>query len=132
MRMSKTIHCTFVLFFAIFLSAQAQEDALKSIKNSFKTGNAKELVSYLGTRTEIAFDGEKKVYDKSRAEQTLVNFLNNNKPKDFQILHQGASKEGLKFYIGELESSGGIYRVLVYLRSDNGKTFVETIDISKE
>ena len=62
----------------------------------------------------------------------MDNFLNENKPKDFQILHQGASKEGLKFYIGEMSASTGVHRILVYIRNDDGKMLIETIDISKE
>ncbi len=132
LRINNRIACTFVLLIVFVNFASAQDDIVKCLKSSFKTGSIKELSPYLGSRTEIAFDGDKKIYGKTAAEQTLGNFLTENKPKDFQVLHQGASKEGLKFYIGEMTTVNGIHRVLVYLRNNDGKVLIETIDISKE
>ncbi|MBC7388210.1 MAG: DUF4783 domain-containing protein [Opitutaceae bacterium] len=132
LRMVKKIACTFVLLTVVVSFASAQDDIVKCLKSSFKSGNIKELSQYMGSRTEIAFNGDKKIYEKASAEQILGNFLLENKPKDFQILHQGASKEGLKFYIGEMTAATGIHRVLVYLRNNDGKVLIETIDISKE
>jgi hypothetical protein len=126
--MKKVIASTFVLLNIAFVQVLAQEDVQKSLKIGFKSGNVKEIAPYLSTKTELAFDGDKKVYQKEKAEQVLQNFLTQNKPKDFQVLHQGASKEGLKFYIGEFVSINGTYRVLVYMK----KSLIETIDISKE
>ena len=132
LRMNNRFVSTLVLLFVFAFGVNAQDDVVKCLKSSFKTGSVKELSPFLGARTEIAFNGEKKIYEKASAEQTLANFLNENKPKDFQILHQGASKEGLKFYIGEMIATTGVHRVLVYLRNKDGKFSIETIDISKE
>ena len=132
LRMINKIACTFVLLTVFVSFASAQDDIVKCLKSSFKTGSIKELSPYLGPRTEIAFNGDKKIYEKAAAEQTLGNFLIENKPKDFQILHQGASKDGLKFYIGEMTAATGIHRILVYLRNSSDKVLIETIDISKE
>jgi len=126
--MKKIITSTFVLLIIVFIQVFAQEDLQKRIKTGFKTGNVKEFSFYLNSKTELAFDGEKKVLKKDKAEEVLQNFFLLNKPKDFQVLHQGASKEGLKFYIGEYVSMNGTYRVLVYMKM----TVIETIDISKE
>jgi hypothetical protein len=114
------------------LYVQAQEDLIKGLKTGFKTGNVKEISPYLGQRTEIAFDSEKTSYDKEKTEQTLSKFLVDAKPKDFQMLHQGASKEGIKFYIGELTSDLGTYRILIYLKKNESRNLIESIDISKE
>ena len=127
MRMKKKIASTFVLLNIAF-QVLAQEEMLKSIKTSFKTGNSMGISTYLSAQIEIALDGDKKVYRKDKAIQMLQNFFMRNKPKDFQVLHQGASKEGMKFYIGEYVSVSGSFRVLFYMR----KSLIETIDISKE
>ena len=133
MRMKKVIASTFVLLLSgMLLHVQAQEDVIKSLKAGFKSGSVYEISNYLSPRTEIAFEGDKEIFQKDKAEQILKDFFTQNKPKDFQVLHQGASKEGLKFYIGELLSSSGTYRVLVYLRTKGDKSLIETIDISKE
>lgn len=131
MRMKTIIISTCVLLTKGF-TAHAQEDLLKAIKSGFKSGQTTEIVPYLNQRTEIAFEGEKQVYDKNKAEQVIAGFFAQNKSKDFQVLHQGASKEGLKFYIGELNTNNGTFRVLVYLKNNGGKSLIENIDISKE
>lgn len=130
--MKKIIMSTLVLLTAGVIQVQAQEEVLKSLKSSFISGNLASVSNYLSTRTELAFEGDKKIYQKEKAELVLKSFLNENKPKDFQILHQGASKEGIKFYIGELISANGTFRVLVYLRTKGDKSLIETLDISKE
>lgn len=129
--MNKIIVSTFVLLNSAIL-AQAQDDLVKNIKSGFRSGNVKEFSPYLSQRTDIAFDSDKISYDKEKAEQTLNKFLTENKPKDFQLLHQGASKEGIKFYIGELSTEKGTYRILIYLKNNVSKQVIETIDISKE
>ncbi len=129
--MKHVLVSTFVLLNSP-LFAQTQDDLVKALKSGFKTGNSKEISPYLGQRTEIAFDSEKMSYDKEKAEQTLSNFVSNVKPKDFQMLHQGASKEGIKFYIGELSTDKGMYRILIYLKGNEKKNLIESIDISKE
>lgn len=132
MRMNLLIVSTFVLSSYVSGVAQATDDLTKSVKTGFKTSNAKEIAPYLSDKTEIAFDGEKTSYSKEKVDQVLSKFLSDVKPKDFQMLHKGASKEGIKFYIGELSSEKGTYRVLIYLKNNVSKTIVESIDISKE
>ena len=101
---------------------------LKNIKAGFKSGNATVVSNHLSTRVEFALESDKKLLRKEKAALVLQDFFLVNKPKDFQLLHQGASKEGLKFYIGEYISVSGTHRVLIYLR----KSLIEKIDISKE
>jgi hypothetical protein len=132
MRMKVKIGSTLVLLTTSLFVAQAQDDLAKNIKSSFKAGNLNGLADYMGQKLEVAFESEKKTYSRDKAEQVLGKFFTENKPKDFQVLHQGASKDGLKFYIGEYSSNTGTFRVLVYLRNIGGKQVVETIDISKE
>lgn len=125
--MMKKIASTFVLLNFAF-QVLAQEDVLKNVKAGFKSGNATVVSSHLSTRVELALESDKKILRKEKAVQVLQDFFLVNKPKDFQLLHQGASKEGLKFYIGEYISVSGTYRVLIYLRH----SLIEKIDISKE
>lgn len=131
MRMKKLIIGTLVLL-GLCLSATAQDETIKIVKSGFKTGTTTEIVNLLSNKVEVAFDGEKKIYSKNETEKVLNEFFTTNKPKDFEILHQGASKIGLKFFIGEYKASTGTFRILIYLRSKENKSLIETIDISKE
>ena len=131
MRMKKLIIGTLVLL-GFYFNATAQDETIKIVKSGFKTGTTTEIANLLSNKVELAFDGEKKIYSKNETEKVLNEFFTTNKSKDFEILHQGASKVGLKFFIGEYKASTGIFRILIYLRSKDNKSLIETIDISKE
>jgi len=131
-RMTLPLLSTLVLLSYVSGFAQAPNDLAKSVKLGFRTANAKEIAPHLSEKTEIKFDGEKALYSKDKVDQVLTKFLTDVKPKDFQMLHKGASKEGIKFYIGELSSEKGTYRVLIYFKNSVNNPIIESIDISKE
>ena len=88
--MIKIIASTFVLLNITF-QVLAQEEVLKNIKAGFKSGNATVVSNHLSTRVEFALESDKKLLRKEKAALVLQDFFLVNKPKDFQLLHQGTS-----------------------------------------
>lgn len=77
-------------------------------------------------------DGEKKSYSKTQAEFVIKDFFKKFPPTDFQFIHQGASKEGIKYAIGKYSHSGGSFRVLVLIKQYRGNYQVDLMDFSDE
>lgn len=124
---------TLLLAFALFLeNAQAQNDIINNGKVSLKTGSSKELVKYFNDIVELSFDGEKSNYSKTQAEFVLKDFFKKYPPVDFQYIHQGSSKEGLKYAIGKYSYQGGSFRVYILIKQFNGNYLIDTLDFSKE
>lgn len=121
--------CILVMF---FMAAQAQNDVISNARMALKTGSAKELVKYFNDIVELSFDGEKSNYSKTQAEFVLRDFFKRNPPVEFQYIHQGSSKEGLKYAIGQYTYNGGSYRVYILIKQFNGTFLIDTLDFSKE
>jgi hypothetical protein len=111
----------------------AQADVIKNVRTAMKAGSSKELVKYMNNTVELTFDGEKSSYSKTQAEFVLKDFFKRNPPRDFQYIHQGASKEkGLKYVIGKYTCDSGSYRVYMLFKQFKGVYMVDLIDFSKE
>ncbi len=117
------------LFLLIPLKSITPDDAIASISNLMKTGNSAEIASYFSTNVDLTVLEEEDVYSKSQAEVILRNFFKSHTPKDFSILHQGASKEDSKYVIGNLSTSTGNYRCYFLLKNINGKFTIQELRI---
>lgn len=119
-------------FILISGNLAAQSDIVNNGKVALKTGSSKELVKYFNDIVELSFDGEKSNYSKTQAEFVLKDFFKKYPPVDFQYIHQGSSKEGLKYAIGKYSYNGGSFRVYILIKQFNGNFLIDTLDFSKE
>jgi hypothetical protein len=122
-----------LLFFSTSLAfGQSQADVVNNVKASLKAGSSKELVRYFNEIVSLNVDGEKSNYSKTQAEIIMKDFFTANPPSSFEYIHQGNSKEGLLYTIGQYTHPNGTYRVYMLLKSFNGKYLVDTLDLTKE
>ncbi|GJM59584.1 MULTISPECIES: DUF4783 domain-containing protein [Persicobacter] len=120
------------ILLCIGFQGHAQNDVLQKVRTALKTGNAKELSRHVHQNAELTFDGEKANYSRTQAEFVLKDFFKKNPPVDFQYVHQGTSREGLKYSIGKYETQTATYRVYMFVKPYDGNYYVDTIDFSKE
>ena len=113
------------------LHAQSEE-IINNGKMALKTGSSKELSKYFNDIVELSLDGEKGSYNKSHAEIRLKEFFKKYAPVDFQYIHQGSSKEGLKYAIGKYTYNGGSFRVYILIKQFNKNYFIDTLEFNKE
>ena len=125
----------FCLFLIIVLgpsdsSAQGADfDLLTKIINA---GNSKDLVKQFSKNVELNINGKEASYSQAQAEAVLKDFFSKSAPESFTINHQGASKGGLPYAIGEYKNSTGNYRVWIRLKSENGRSLVYEMSFIKE
>ena len=120
-----------LLLFRVQLKAQGP-DIIGNTKLALKTGSSRELSKNFNDIIELSIDGEKSSYSKQHAEILIKEFFKKHPPADFQYVHQGASKEGLKYAIGNYSFSGGEYRVYMLIKRFNGNYLIDTIEFDKE
>lgn len=120
------------LFTATMAFGQTQTEVVGNVKAAIKAGSSKELVRYFNETVSLNVDGEKSNYSKTQAEIIMKDFFKENPPSSFDYIHQGNSKEGLLYTIGQLSHPNGTYRVYMLLKSFNGKYLVDTLDLTKE
>jgi hypothetical protein len=127
---------TFCILFIICLvcnNAFAQSDVINNVKAALKSGSSKELIKFCNDRVDLNIDHETNNYSRVQAEFILKDFFKKYPPSDFQYIHQGASKEGLKYAIGKYSYNNGSFRTLIRLRQAKDKTYyVYAIDFTEE
>lgn len=127
--MKKFIYLFLPLFFSLSYSfAEAPEDCKGHIKN----GNAKELVKYFASVTELVTDDEEGSYSKTQAELVLRNFFKKNPASEFRYDHKGTSPGGLKYFRGTYVSAGTEFMIYFKMKEVGGKYIIDTFNISEE
>jgi hypothetical protein len=127
--MKKAFHKTlllmglFCLGFSIILPAQTFDN----IAVAFKAGDASSIAKNFETNVEISIKAGATSYSKSQAEMVLKNFFATHKPKTFALVHQGTSPQGLKFYLGTLNTSSGNYRTYILAKEVKNTLVIQEI-----
>ena len=135
----KNLHRIFFVFALIMgalapsLRAQnAEAEQVNAIRAAIKAGSSKELIRYMDENVDLNLAAQKTSYSKSQAEYVLKDFFKKYPVTDFQYVHQGKSKEGHKYAIGNYQFDGGSYRVYILLKLKNGVYNIDTLDFSEE
>jgi hypothetical protein len=124
---------TFFVLIVSSFSAQAQDELYKASKLALKTGDAKTLATYFGNMVKIKINEEESHYSKSQAEFIIKDFFKKYPATDYQILHQGATKEGnLHYTVGKYTSKSGTFSVYMRVKMSNGQYVIDTIDFSND
>ena len=122
----------FVVSFLIGLASHAQTVEINYVRAALKSGSSKELSKYFNQTVEINIEGDKSNYSKNQAEYVLRDFFKRNPPVNFIFIHQGASKEGLKYAIGKLEAQPAIYRVYLLFKKEGDVYYIDTMDFTRD
>ena len=122
------------LFLILFGSYSARTlDLYEEIANAIRSGDARSVAAYFGPTLDLTILEQEEVYSKAQAEQVLRDFFQKDPPKSFQVVHKGASREGLQYAIGTLQTaSGKSYRTSFYIKSTNGKNFIQELRFETE
>ncbi|MBT1698572.1 DUF4783 domain-containing protein [Fulvivirgaceae bacterium PWU4] len=113
-------------------AAMAQNDVIGMIRETIKAGSAKELSRYLNQTVDVTIEGKVESYSKSQAEFVFRDFFKQHPPSEFGIIHQGSSRGGQPFAIGQYKSGDDVYRVFMKIKSINNQQLLHEISFSKE
>ena len=132
MKMKKLIQLTIFVFLATSSLVQGQSEVVASFTNDMKTGSSKEYRKYFSQSDDVTIDGDIQPFSKTQAEYELRDFFKNHVPDNFTIIHQGASKGGLHFAIGQYVSKSDTFRIFFRIKGSEGKYLIHEITIDKE
>lgn len=119
-------------FFISITDVNAQGDIINEVKEAIKTGSSKEMAQYLHPQVDVTINGEMENYSKTQAEYVLREFFKEHPPTSFTIVHQGASKGGLPYAIGQYISDNSTYRVWMRIKNLDNKYLIHEISFIKE
>lgn len=127
------------IFLAVFAASAlfstkllAQTDVINQVKETIKAGSAKELSNYLNQTIDVTIDNTVQTYSKAQAEFVFRDFFKQHPATEFNIIHQGSSKGGQPFAIGQYKSGSDTYRVFMKIKTVSDKQLVHEISFVKE
>lgn len=102
------------------------------IATAISTGNADALSKFFDSDVDISLFEKENTYEKEKALNVMKDFFTKNKPKGFSQMHQGASKgKDTQYTIGEMTTTGGTYRVYIYMKIINDSYLIQEMRIGK-
>ncbi len=126
----------FILFLPLLwcfpMFVMAQGDIINEVKESIKAGSSKELSNYLNSSVDVTMNGDMGTYSKTQAEFILRDFFKENPPSSFTIVHQGASKGGLPYAIGQYLSGSNTFRVWMRIKNEGNRNLIHEISFIRE
>ncbi len=128
----KLIWSLFAVFCLTPAMVFAQGDIVNDVRESIKAGSSKELAKYLNSSVDVTMDGDMGTYSKTQAEFILRDFFKENPPSSFTIVHQGASKGGLPYAIGQYLSADRTFRVWMRIKNTGERYLIHENSIIKE
>ncbi len=121
-----------LLFFGLFATvSQSFSQIPDEIVLSIQSGNDVMLASYFNENVELVVQSHDDVFSKSQAQQIVAEFFKANKPKQFNIIHQGG-KEGARYAIGSLVTNTGTFRVYFLLKNKDNNSYIHQLRIEKQ
>jgi hypothetical protein len=114
------------------MGAQAQGgDQLGGVRTALTNSSAHDLAQYLAPSVEVGFDGDSQNMNATQTELVLKNFFAKNGPGKFEIVHQGASPDGIPYAAGRYTGRTGTYQVFIKLKANRGAPQIDKIDFTK-
>ena len=111
----------------------ATPDIYEIISSAIRSGKAGEISQYFNANVELTIGNQEEVYSKAQAEQVLKEFFSKNTPRSFTLIHQGLSKEGAKYAIGNLTTQqGNNYRTYFFIKQVGASEYIQELRFEKE
>jgi hypothetical protein len=81
---------------------------------------------------DVTVDGKMESYSKAQTEFVLRDFFKKYPPTSFSIVHQGSSKGGLHFAIGQYASGKENFQVWIRMKSANEVFLIHELSFIKQ
>jgi len=117
-----------LLFLSISLTAQDAE----KISNCFMKGDASTLSSHFDSSIDMNIPGNSGIYQKDQAKVILSKFFSANATTQYEMKHEGGSKQKSMFHIGKLQTESGSYRTYLLYNSVEGVMQIIELRIEEE
>ncbi len=121
-----------MLLFAASLAAFSgfsQQESLSIIVSGLETGNVSAIEGQLMNEVDLTVFDFEDFCSKSQVRAKMSDFFAKNKPSKFTQIHKGSGGTNEVYRIGELTTSGGTYRVTIFLEKSGDSYKVSQLKI---
>ena len=128
----KAIFTSLMVASVLVLSAFTKQSNIDGVIGAIRSGNSTGLSKYFDENVELTLPDKSDSYSKAQAEFVFRDFFRQHPPAEFSIIHQGSSKGGQPFAIGQYKSGTETYRVFMKIKVNNNQQLLHEISFSKE
>lgn len=107
------------------------ESTVKKSIEAIEKGDVETLTKFFYKTVEIDLLGDENFYSQAQALLLLRSFFEKNTPVKFTLSHQGA-KDLTAFAIGTLQCKNGLFRISMFLKTEQGKTYIHQFRVEPE
>ena len=127
-RRMKRILLSLIVLLAAHLS-HAQADVKDQVTAAIGAGDVNALGEKLVPNVDLTVLTTSDYYSKAQATGILRKFFDEHAPKGLRIEHEGTSKMGDRYCIGQLTTANGVFRVTFFLKKTGDATQVKQLRI---
>ena len=114
-------------------SLKPPADVSNEVSSSIRSGNAREVAKHFGPNVDLKFPGNEGTFSRNQAELIVRNFFSRNAPASFSVQHQGPSRDGSLYVIGNYRTKNGeAYRVYFLIKTISGNTVLHLLQFEKQ
>lgn len=106
-------------------------DVFTPIGKYIEAGDAEKLAAWFADNLELDIAGSVNSCTRSQAKLIMKNFFSNNTPKKFNIIHK-SGRPPMSYAVGSLSAGADKFRVIIYVRTDDGKNSIQQLRIEKD
>ncbi|MCS7037934.1 MAG: DUF4783 domain-containing protein [Saprospiraceae bacterium] len=123
-----------VLFlFPMTMMAAQSNPVLEAVSRALSAGDVDALARHLADNVDLSILENEQTCSKAKATELLRGFFNNNRPRSFNQVHQGASRGSNDQYcIGNLVTANGAFRVYIYLKVTGASAVVQELRFDRD
>ena len=112
---------TILLFLLSAFSFSLSAQDISGISKAIQQGDAKSIAIHFSDNVDLKIPGTDGVFSKQQAELILKSFFEEGTIANYELKHQGKSKNGSYYLIGSLTREKQLYRTYILLKKNGEK-----------
>ncbi|MBQ7574976.1 MAG: DUF4783 domain-containing protein [Bacteroidales bacterium] len=111
--------------------ADTSPDVFSPICKYIQTGDSDKLSAWFADNLELDILGAVNNSTRNQARRIMKNFFNNYTPKQFNLIHK-SGKAPMKYAVGTLDAGGEKFRIILYVKTNEGRSYIQHLKVERE
>ena len=119
------------LFVGPSTAQEGSQDVFTPIGKYLQAGDYEKLSAWFADNLELDMLGAVNNCTRNQAKLIMKNFFTNYTPKKFTIIHK-SGKAPMKYAVGSLIAGGEHFRVILYVKTSDEKSYIEQLKVERD
>lgn len=119
------------LFAGPSTAQEGSQDVFTPIGKYLQAGDCEKLSAWFADNLELDMLGAVNNCTRNQAKLIMKNFFTSYTPKKFTIIHK-SGKAPMKYAVGSLNAGGERFRVILYVKTYDEKSYIEQLKVERD